>query len=312
MVNDTGKDDRTTNRLTVGITGASGLVGRALSAHLEGAGHTVRRFVRGGTATPAGDIAWDPTGGTVDGAAAEGLDAVVHLAGESVVGLWTTAKKARIRDSRVVGTRTLVDALSSLKRRPRVLVSASAIGYYPDLGDGAVDEACPAGPGFLAEVCAAWEAEALRAEAAGIRTVCLRTGLALSRHGGALGAMLTPFRLGIGGRMGSGTQFYSWISMPDLVRAYAFAIEHDAPRGAMNATAPTPVTNLEFTKTLGRVLGRPTVMPVPSAVLRTALGEFSTELLSSHRVLPKRLTEAGFQFEHPTVDSALKAAISHD
>ena len=246
-------------------------------------------------------IQWDIENGFAEPERLEGLDAVVHLAGESVFGLrWTDEKKRAIRDSRVLGTRSVVDAISKLKDRPKVLVAASAIGFYGERGDEETTESAVAGDTFLADVSKQWESEARRAEDAGIRTVLLRTGIVLSKGGGALGTMLTPFKLGVGGVVGSGKQWMSWISLDDHIAAINYAIENESLRGAVNATSPQPVTNQEFTKTLGEVVYRPTLIPVPEFVVSMVLGEMGDELLlTSTRVLAKRLLDAGFEFEYP-------------
>lgn len=292
------------------ITGASGLVGTALTEHLRAEGHEVRRFVRGGGASPApGGIAWDPIAGTVDSAALEGTSVVVNLAGETVVGLWTEAKKARIRESRVRSTEVLAKALAALGTRPRVLVSASAIGFYPDVGADTLDETAAPGAGFLSEVCRAWEGATREAEAAGIRVVHLRIGVVFTGRGGALSKMALPFRLGAGGRIGSGKQYMSWIDLADLLRAITFVANHEDLRGPVNAVGPSPVTNAELTRALGEVLHRPTLFPAPAAVVRAALGEFSTEVLSSHRIAPKKLLDAGFTFTRGDLGDSLRRAL---
>jgi uncharacterized protein len=291
--------------MNVLVTGASGFVGSALVPALTTGGHSVRRLVR---RVPAGadEYRWDPSAGDVEPAALEGLDAVVHLAGETVAGRWTDDKKERILRSRVNGTRTLSEALAGLEGRPRVLVTASAIGYYGDRGDEQLTEQSSSGDGFLAEVVREWEAASGPAEQAGIRVVRLRFGIVLSPAGGALKTMLTPFRLGVAGRLGSGRQWMSWISIDDVVGAIQHALVTDELAGVANTVAPNPVTNAEFTKTLGRVLGRPTLLPVPGAALRLALGEFSQEALSSTRVVPRRLLESGYEFRHPDLEQALR------
>jgi uncharacterized protein (TIGR01777 family) len=297
----------------VAITGASGLVGTALAKHLKAAGAEVRPFVRGAASgrgeAAQGSIAWDPATGEIDAAALEGVDAVVNLAGESVVGLWTEAKKQRIRESRVSSTALVAKAMAGLRRRPAVLVSASAIGFYPDVGDGVLDESAAPGDGFLSSVCTDWEAATKPAEDAGIRVARLRIGIVLAKEGGALEKMAMPFRLGVGGPLGSGKQYVSWIAMDDLLAAFSMALADDTLRGAVNAVAPNPVTNAELSKTLGAVLHRPSFMPAPAFAIRAALGEFSTEVLSSHRIAPKRLTDAGFVWKHASLESALRAAL---
>jgi uncharacterized protein len=291
--------------MNVLVTGASGFIGSALVPALTSDGHSVRRLVRG---VPAGadEYRWDPAAGDVEPAALEGPDAVVHLAGETVAGRWTDDKKERILRSRVNGTRTLSEALAGLERPPGVLVTASAIGYYGDRGDEQLTEQSSSGDGFLAEVVREWEAASRPAEEAGIRVVRLRFGIVLSPAGGALKTMLTPFRLGVAGRLGSGRQWMSWVSIDDVVGAIQHALVTGELAGVANTVAPNPVTNAEFTKTLGRVLGRPTLLPVPGAALRLALGEFSQEALSSTRVLPRRLLESGYEFRYPDLEQALR------
>ncbi|MFL6374914.1 MAG: TIGR01777 family oxidoreductase [Pyrinomonadaceae bacterium] len=292
------------------ITGPTGLIGTALQKRFKEEGWEMLLATRH---EPKGDneIRWSADDGFSELDRLEALDAVIHLAGESVNGLrWTDEKKKAIRDSRVLGTRTLVDALGKLQQRPKVLVAASAIGFYGERGDEEVTESSAAGTTFLSEVCKEWEGEARRAEDAGIRTVLLRTGIVLSKGGGALGTMLLPFKLGVGGVVGSGKQWMSWISLDDQVRAIEFAIEHDSIRGAVNAVSPHPVTNEQFTKTMGDVLYRPTFLPLPEFVVSMALGEMGDELLlTSTKVLPKRLQDAGFTFEYPDLRPALEHAI---
>jgi uncharacterized protein (TIGR01777 family) len=291
--------------LNVLITGASGVIGSVLAPVLTTGGHSVRRLTRGAPSRE-GEYRWDPTAGRIDPEALAGLDAVVHLAGETVAPRWSAAKKERIRRSRVDGTRMLSEALAKLARPPRVLVCASASGYYGDRGDEELTEQSAPGEGFLAEVVRAWEAAARPAEEAGIRVVRLRFGIVLSSAGGALRAMLIPFRLGAGGRFGSGRQWVSWISIDDLVGAVHHALFAEDLTGVANAVAPNPVTNGEQARTLGRVLGRPTPFPVPATILRLALGEFTQELLASRRVLPQRLVGTGYEFRHPELEQALR------
>ena len=265
----------------------------------------MRRLTRK-TPSTAGEYRWDPAAGDVEPAALDGTDAAVHLAGETVAGRWTADKKERILRSRVDGTRTLSEALASLARPPRVLVCASAIGYYGDRGNETLTEESASGDGFLAEVVREWEAASRPAEEAGVRVVRLRFGIVLSPAGGALRTMLRPFRLGAGGRLGSGKQWMSWVAIDDVVGAIDHALTTDELAGVANTVAPNPVTNADFTKTLGRVLGRPTLFPVPAPALRVALGEFSQETLSSARVLPKRLLESGYEFRCPELEPALR------
>lgn len=290
------------------VTGATGLIGSALVAALRGEGRRVCRVVRGEAG--GDDIRWDPAAGRIDVAALRGVAAVVHLAAENVGERWNAEKKRRIRESRVQGTQLLARALAELETPPRVLVTASAVGIYGDRGDEALDERSATGEGFLAEVGREWEAAAEPAERAGIRVVQLRFGVVLAREGGALGRLLPPFRLGAGGRLGGGDQWMSWVSREDAVRAIRFALDTEALAGPVNVTAPEPVTNAEFTRVLGRVLGRPTLFPVPAAALQLAFGEMAeATLLASQRALPRRLQEAGFEFRHPTLEAALRAEV---
>jgi uncharacterized protein (TIGR01777 family) len=289
--------------MRIAVTGASGLIGGALVPHLRAQGHEVDRLVRR-PATARDEITWDPVGGTVDLSRLEGVDAVVHLAGEAVGDhRWDAEYKALILNSRVQGTRTIATAMASLERRPSVLVSASAHGYYGDTGDRAVDESDPAGPGYFAEVCVQWEAAADPARAAGIRVVHSRSGLVVSGRGGAWGKLWPVVRMGVGGKLGTGRQWWSFISLRDEVAALTFLLQN--LEGGVNLTAPNPVTNAEMTKAMGQLLRRPTVFPVPGKALQLVLGEFSSEITGSLRVLPTRLLEAGFEFQDPTIDRAL-------
>jgi len=295
----------------VAVTGSSGLVGTALLPALAAGGHGALRVLRRGPAA-AGERAvhWDPAAGRIDAGALEGVDAVVHLAGESVAARWTAARKARIRESRVGSTALLAGALARLARPPRVLVAASATGWYGDRGDETLIEASAPGTGFLADVCREWEAAAAPATAAGLRVVHLRIGLVLSRRGGALPRLLAPFLLGLGGPIGSGAQWVSWIALDDLVGVILHALERDALRGPVNAVAPRPVTNRELARTLARVLRRPAFLPFPALAARLLLGEMADALLlASARVLPTRLTASGYAFEHPELDGALRAEL---
>jgi uncharacterized protein (TIGR01777 family) len=292
------------------ITGASGLIGTALQRSFDEIGHELLLASRK-EAKDSQHIQWDVEKGFSELERLEGIDAVVHLAGESVFGLsWSDAKKKAIRDSRVDGTRSVVEAISKLKARPNVLVAASAIGFYGDRGDEEMTESSAAGDTFLAEVSKEWESEARRAEDAGIRTVLLRTGIILSKDGGALGTMLLPFKLGIGGVVGSGKQWMSWISIDDHIRVINYAIEYENVRGAVNSVSPNPVTNGEFTKTLGEVLYRPTILPLPSFAVNMVFGEMGDALLlASTRVVPKRLEDAGFEFKYPELKTAIEHAV---
>ena len=293
------------------ITGASGLIGQALQRSFADKGYEMLVASR---KEPKDDqhIRWSIEEGFADPKKLESIDAVVHLAGESVSGLRRTdEKKKAIRDSRVLGTRNVVDAISKLKHKPKVLVAASAIGFYGERGDEEVTESSGAGDNFLAEVCKAWEAESRRAEDAGIRTVLLRTGIVLSKDGGALATMLTPFKLGLGGVVGSGKQWMSWISLDDHVAVINYAVENENLRGAVNSASPHPVTNEEFTKTLGGVLYRPTFIPLPEFAVSMLLGEMGDELLlTSTKVAPKRLEDGGFEFKYPELITAIEHAVN--
>lgn len=274
------------------ISGSSGLVGAALRERLETDGHETAALPRSFE---------EPINFT-------GVDAVVHLAGEPIAeGRWTSAKKKRIEESRVNGTHQLAEQLAASESKPAVFISASAIGFYGDGGDERLAESSSAGSGFLSDVCQKWEAAAQPAAAAGIRTVCIRTGIVLSKNGGALKQMLPPFKMGGGGILGSGKQYMSWISLADEVGAICFALENTTLKGPVNLVSPHPMTNLEFTKTLGKVLKRPTVLPLPAFAARIIFGEMAEELLlGSTRVLPKKLVDAGYKFCHADLQSALE------
>jgi uncharacterized protein (TIGR01777 family) len=293
--------------MRIAITGATGLVGTALAPFLQGGGHEVIRLVRGAPRGP-GEHRWSPEAGLTDPAALGPLDAVIHLAGENVAGArWTPAVKARIRDSRIGPTTALARSLAAMPVKPRVFISASAIGYYGNRGGEPLTERSAPGQGFLPETCQAWEAAADPARAAGIRVVHPRFGIILDARGGALGKMRLPFSLGLGGPLGAGTQYFSWVGMEDVLGALLFALTHDEVAGPINVTAPNPVTNAEFTRTLGRVLRRPAVIPVPAFALTALFGEMAdAELLGSKRVLPAALQQAGFPFLHPHLEDALR------
>ncbi|MET0344036.1 MAG: TIGR01777 family oxidoreductase [Polyangiales bacterium] len=290
----------------IAITGASGFVGSALAAFLRARGDRVRPMVRPGRRAEDG-IAWDPAGGQVDEAALAEVDAIVHLAGENVGdGRWTAAKKQRIRDSRVDGTSLLAGALARMAKRPAVWVSGSAVGFYGDRGDARVDESASMGNDFLAEVTRAWEAAAAPARAVGVRVVHPRMGLVLAPHGGALAKMLLPFKLGLGGKLGSGTQGMSWIALNDAVRALVHLVDTAALEGPVNVTAPEPVTNAAFTRALGEALHRPTALTVPAPIAKLALGEMAqVALLSGVCALPRKLLDSGFRFTHPELGAYL-------
>jgi uncharacterized protein (TIGR01777 family) len=289
------------------VTGASGFIGSALVPLLTTGGHTVTRLVRAIPRPGQAEIPWDPAARSIATPALEGLDAVVHLAGENLVGRWTAEKKARIRDSRVQGTQLLCDALAQLVKPPKVLLCASAIGYYGDRGERSVREDSAPGTGFLAEVCQAWEAAAVPAVQRGVRVVHLRLGVVLSPAGGALAQMLPPFRLGMGGVVGAGKQYISWIALDDVLGVMHHALSTETLAGPVNVVAPQPVTNYEFTKTLGKVLGRPTVLPMPAFAARLAFGEMADALLlASTRVVPARLQASGYTFQYPELEGALR------
>jgi uncharacterized protein (TIGR01777 family) len=296
--------------LTIAITGANGLIGSRLEPFLTTAGHRVRRIIR----RPArpGDIGWDPEAGRLDPSALEGVDAVVHLAGAPIAGgRWTVEQRQRILESRLAGTTLLAATLARLARPPRVLVSASAIGIYGDRGDEVLTEEAPLRTGpdamFVEQVGHAWEAGVEPADRAGIRSVRLRIGLVLTPAGGALGRMLLPFRLGLGGRLGDGRQYMSWIGIDDVLGAILHAIHTESMRGAVNATGLAPVTNAEFTRTLGQVLHRPAALPVPAGALRLLFGDMADELLlSSLRVVPERLQQSGYVHRHASLEPALR------
>jgi uncharacterized protein len=299
--------------MKVAITGSSGLIGSSLVGALRGAGHTAVRLVRHDQPGPD-EVAWDPDAGTIDAAGLEGLDAVVNLAGAGIGDeRWTDERKRLILESRVKSTTLLCQTLAGLDRPPRVLLSASGVDFYGDTGDAVITEEAPPGQGFLTDVCLQWEGATATAQAADIRTVLLRTGIVQSADGGALKKTLLPFKLGIGGRLGSGKQWWSWISIDDHVRAMLHLIDSDVT-GPANLTAPHPVTNLEYTKALGRELGRPTLLPIPSIGPRLLLGKelADTLLHSSHRVVPAVLEASGFEFRHPTIEQALAAVLGDE
>jgi uncharacterized protein len=294
------------------ITGASGLIGRAVAKSLTARGHEP---LLAGRAEPKKDneIKWSVEEGFEDADIdrLEGLDAVIHLAGESIAGLrWTDEKKKAIRDSRVTGTHNLVNDLAKLERKPQVFISASAMGFYGDRGDEVMIESSPPGDTFLSDVCREWEMESRRAEDLGIRTVLLRNAIVLSKDGGALATMLTPFKFGVGGVIGSGKQWMSWVSLDDVVSIVNLALEDERLRGAVNVASPDPVTNEQFTKTLGDVLYRPTILPLPEFAVNLVFGEMGDALLiDSTRVEPKRLKEAGYKFKFTDLRSALENAV---
>lgn len=291
------------------MSGSHGLVGGALVSALTRRGHQVSRLVRGGAGP--GDVTWDIGAQRIDTAALSGVDAAVHLAGASLFRRWTEEGKALIQDSRLDGTRLLARALAVLDPRPSVLVSGSAVGYYGSRGDEVLDESSAPGSDFLANLCQGWEGATAAAGEAGIRVVHLRTGIVQSANGGALARQLPIFRAGLGGRLGSGEQFVSWVSLEDEVGAIIHALDDQEVQGPLNATSPHPVTNADFTRCLAGVLGRPAVLPVPAAALSLVLGrQMATGmLLASQRVLPARLESSGYRFRHPDLAGALRAAL---
>ena len=288
------------------------MVGTALATALRESGHTPISITRKESDSAKGSIIWDPARGLKDSSRLETVDTVVHLAGENIAaGRWTVAVKDRIRRSRVEGTRNLLKSIFELTRRPKTLVCASAIGYYGERGDKILDEDSAAGNGFLADVCREWEHEAQEAAALGLRVVNVRIGVVLSPKGGALAKMLLPFKLGAGGIIGSGKQYWSWIGLHDLVRIITFCIEQNSIHGPVNAVSPNPMTNYDFTKGVGRALHRPTLFPLPAFVAKLALGEMANELLlSSIRVTPKKLQEQGFAFHYPELVGCLEHELS--
>lgn len=295
--------------MRVAITGSTGLVGSEVVEYLSSGGHDVVRLVRRAPAPGENAVRWDPVRGEVDPAGLEGLDAVIHLAGENVgSGRWTVARKAAIRDSRVNGTRTLCGALAGLARPPETLVCASAIGIYGDRGEETLNEESPAGSGFLADVCREWEAASSPAVRKGIRVVTLRIGMVLSSKGGALPRMLPLFRAGLGGVIGGGRQHVSWVALDDLPLVLLHALQRGDLSGPVNAVAPHPVTNRQFTQALGKALSRPTPLPVPAFALRVAVGREMADalLLASARAVPRRLEETGYRFRFPELPAALR------
>ena len=284
------------------------MIGSALVSHLREKGHEVVRLLRTASRAPAGEpsVRWD-TSGAIDEEGLAAADGIVHLAGENIASRWNVARKASIRHSRVKGTQTLSEGIAAIDDPPRVLVSGSAVGYYGDRGDEILMETKPAGEGFLAEVCQDWEAATISAEKKGVRVVHARIGVVLSTRGGALARMLPPFRLGVGGKVGSGRQYMSWIAIDDVVAVILRALEDETIAGPVNIVSPNPVTNREFTKTLGSVLSRPTVLPMPAFAARMAFGEMGRELLlSSGRVMPEVLRKVGYEFRFPELAGALR------
>lgn len=300
--------------MNVAVTGATGLIGRRLVERLRERGDEVtvlsRNPNRAGEALGVDAVAWDPMAGPAPAEALSGRDGVVHLAGEPVAQRWTDSAKRRIRESREVGTRNLVEGLRAASPRPRVLASASGIDWYGDRGDEPVSEDEPAADGFLPQVCRVWEAEAQRAEELGLRVARLRTGVVLSREGGALAKMLPPFRLGVGGPVAGGRQWMPWIHLDDVAGMYLAALDDERWSGPINAATPTPVTNVDFSKALGRALHRPAIAPVPALALRLLYGEMAEIVTTGRRAVPKRCLELGYAYEHPDLDEALRSALS--
>jgi uncharacterized protein (TIGR01777 family) len=297
--------------MRVALTGSTGLIGEALVASLQRDGHRVHRVTRSRQRAGGDVVVWDPLGGEVDTANLDGVDAVVHLAGEPIGDArWSDEVKRRIHDSRAVGTRTLAEALASLAAPPTVLVSGSAVGFYGDRGDEVLDEASAPGEDFLARVCIDWEAAAAPAAAAGIRVVHPRTGVVIAKDGPLIDKIELPFKLGIGGKVGRGRQYVPWIALEDEIRALRFLLDHDVA-GPVNLTAPAPVTNAELTDALGDVLRRPTLLPIPPLAIRALYGEMGVTLATvSQRAVPKVLRDAGFDFHHVNLRSALRTALS--
>ncbi|MFJ6935974.1 TIGR01777 family oxidoreductase [Streptomyces sp. NPDC101132] len=299
--------------MRIAVTGSAGLIGTALVRSLRADGHEVCRLVRRPPRGPD-EAAWDPKRGYVEESGLTGCAAVVNLAGAGLGDhRWTEAYKKEIRDSRVLGTRTLAAALAALPEPPRVLVNASGVGVYGDTGDRTVDEDSPVAGGFLPSLCVEWEAATAPAREAGVRTVFTRTGPVVAGRGGAWGRRLIPlFRAGLGGRLGTGRQYMSWMSLRDHVAALRFLIDEDGLSGPVNLTGPAPVTNREMTAVLGRLLHRPTVFAVPAPAIRLVLGEFAEDVLTGQRAVPRRLLDAGFRFQDPTVEDALRWALTAD
>ncbi|MER5973271.1 TIGR01777 family oxidoreductase [Streptomyces sp. NPDC002055] len=297
--------------MRIAVTGSTGLIGTALVRSLRSDGHEVVRLVRR-PPRAADEVEWDPERGYVDTAGLMGCDGMVHLAAAGIGDrYWTAAYKRKLRDSRVLGTATVAEALASMDNPPRVLLSGSAIGFYGDTGDRTVDESAPPGDGFLAGLCVDWEEAAAPAQEAGIRTAFARTGLVVSGEGGAWGRRIIPlFRLGLGGRLGDGSQYWSLVALRDEVAALRHILQTEELSGPVNCTAPEPATNRDVTAAMGRALRRPTALAVPAPALRLGLGGLSEELLGSKRVLPRRLLETGFSFAYPTMDAAVRSALT--
>lgn len=296
-------------RSRIAVTGASGLIGSALVRSLTADGHEVVRLVRR-AARGADEVCWDPEGQYVDAAGLDGCDAVVNLAGAGVGDhRWTDAYKKQVRDSRVLGTAALAEAVAALDRPPRVWVNGSAIGFYGETGDRAVDESAPPGDGFLPSLCVEWEEATAPVQEAGVRTVFARTGLVVAREGGAWAKLFPLYKAGLGGRFGNGRQYWSFVALHDEVAAIRHLIDTDGLSGPFNLTAPNPLTNREISAAMGRVLRRPSLFTVPAPALKLVLGEMSGDVLGSQRVLPKRLLESGFTFAFPEIEGAIRAAL---
>jgi uncharacterized protein (TIGR01777 family) len=303
----------TQSPITIAVTGATGLIGSAFVRRLRAHGHTVRRFVHSPNDAREGDVAWDAERSELPAGALDGVDAVVNLAGAPIAQRWSAERKHDIRASRVAGTDKLARTIAAMERKPRVLLNASAVGYYGDRGDEVLSEPSSPGRDFLASVCVDWERAASPAADAGVRVVLLRTGVVLSKDGGALAKMLPPFKLGMGGRIGSGEQWMSWIALEDHLHAMEHCLFVERMRGAVNLVAPNPVRNSHFATTLGRVLARPALIPVPEVALVLMYGEMARgTILASQRALPDALAASGFDFKHPTLEGALRAALAED
>jgi len=297
--------------INIAVTGATGLIGAALIERLRAHGHTVRRLVHSPKDAREDDVVWDAERTELPAGALDGVQAVVNLAGAPIARRWTAERKDAIRDSRVAGTGRLARAIAAMEQKPRVLVNGSAVGYYGDRGDEVLSESSAPGRDFLASVCVEWERATTPAADAGVRVVLVRTGVVLSKSGGALAKMLPPFRLGMGGPIGSGEQWMSWIALEDHLHAMEHCLFVDSVRGAVNLVAPNPVRNAHFATTLGRVLSRPALIPVPEVALTLMYGEMAREtILASQRALPDALAASGFDFKHPTVEGAIRAALT--
>lgn len=309
------QQQQTNSPLQIAVTGSTGLIGSATVAHLRDSGHTVRRIVRPSSRTDESNvIRWEPDAGKLKPTGLDGIDAVIHLSGEDIAGgRWTASRKRAIRESRIGTTRLLSQTLAKMEKPPSTFICASGMNYYGSRGDEEITEDSPQGKGFLAEVCRDWEAVCDPAREKGIRVVNLRTGMVLSAKGGALQKMLLPFKLGVGGVVGDGRQFWSWIALDEIPHIAEHILANADVYGPVNTTAPNPATNREFTKTLGNVLGRPTILPLPTLAAKLALGEMADDLLlSSLRVLPKRLLDSGYQFRFEALEDALRHVLGYE